>query len=73
MAAKEGGYSRSYSGFIYSAKRLGLCGGKQKKPNTRKSDRRYPEILVPGEKMQVDVLILSISVSGRCLCYNEGG
>ena len=55
MAAKEGGYSRSYSGFIYAAKRLGLCGGKQKKPNTRKSERRYPEILVPGEKVQVDV------------------
>lgn len=55
MAAKEDGYSRSYSGFIYAAKRLGLCGGKQKKPNIRKSDRRYPEILVPGEKVQVDV------------------
>ena len=55
MAAKEDGYSRSYSGFIYAAKRLGLCGGKQKKPNTRKSERRYPEILVPGEKVQVDV------------------
>ena len=55
MAAKKGGYSRSYSGFIYAAKRLGLCGGKQEKPNTRKSDRRYPEILVPGEKVQVDV------------------
>ena len=34
---------------------LGLCGGKQEKPNTRKSGRRYPEILVPGEKVQVDV------------------
>lgn len=55
MVAKEGGYSRSYSGFIYAAKRLGLCGGKQEKPNIRKSDRRYPEILVPGEKVQVDV------------------
>lgn len=55
MAAKEGGYSRSYSGFIYAAKRLGLCGGKREKPNVRKSDRRYPEILVPGEKVQVDV------------------
>ena len=55
MAAKEDGYSRSYSGFIYAAKRLGLCGGKQKKPNIRKSDRRHPEILVPGEKVQVDV------------------
>lgn len=55
MAAKEDGYSRSYSGFIYAAKRLGLCGGKQEKPNIRKSDRRYPEILVPGEKVQVDV------------------
>ena len=29
MAAREGGYSRSYSGFIYAVKRLGLCGGKQ--------------------------------------------
>lgn len=55
MAAKEGGYNRSYSGFIYAAKRLGLCGGKQEKPNIRKIDRRYPEILVPGEKVQVDV------------------
>lgn len=55
MAVREGGYSRSYSGFIYAAKRLGLCGGKQKRPNTRKSGRRYPEILVPGEKVQVDV------------------
>ena len=55
MAAKEGGYGRSYSGFIYAAKRLGLCGGKQEKPNIRKIDRRYPEILVPGEKVQVDV------------------
>lgn len=55
MAAREGGYSRSYSGFIYAVKRLGLCGGKQEKPNIRKSDRRYPEILVPGEKVQVDV------------------
>ena len=55
MAAMEGGYSRSYSGFIYAAKRLGLCGGKQEKPNIRKSDRRYSEILVPGEKVQVDV------------------
>lgn len=55
MAAKEDGYSRSYSGFIYAAKRLGLCGGKQEKPNIRKSERRYPEILVPGEKVQVDV------------------
>lgn len=55
MAAREGGYSRSYSGFIYAAKRLGLCGGKQEKPNIRKSDRRYSEILVLGEKVQVDV------------------
>ena len=55
MAAREGGYSRSYSGFIYAAKRLGLCGGKQEKPNIRKSDRRYSEILVLGGKVQVDV------------------
>jgi transposase InsO family protein len=48
---------------IYAAKRLGLCRGKQEKPNIRKSDRRYPEILVPGEKVQVDVK----EVSYNCL------
>ena len=55
MAAKELGYSRSYSGFLYAARRMGLCGGQKKKKRTRNHDRRYPELLVPGEKVQIDV------------------
>ena len=54
MAAKELRYSRSYSGFLYAARRMGLCGEGKKKP-PRKHDRRYPELLVPGEKVQTDV------------------
>lgn len=55
MAAKEKGYERSYSGFIYAAKRMGLAGGQKDKKKPRKHDRRYPELLIPGEKVQVDV------------------
>lgn len=55
MAAKELGYSRSYSGFLYAARRMGLCGGQGKKKPPRKQERRYPELLVPGEKVQIDV------------------
>lgn len=55
MAAKKLGYTRSYSGFLYAAKRMGLCGGMSKKKPPRKHDRRYPELTVPGEKVQIDV------------------
>ena len=55
MAAKKLGYTRSYSGFLYAARRMGLCGGQGKKKPPRKHDRRYPELLVPGEKVQIDV------------------
>ncbi len=55
MAAQEKGYSRSYSGFLYAAKRMGLCGGKEKGKPPRKHDRRYPDMTVPGEKVQIDV------------------
>lgn len=51
---KEQGYRRSLSGMIYAAKRLELVEKKKKQP-PRQQDRRYPEILVPGEKVQVDV------------------
>lgn len=54
ITAKKKGYTRSYSGFIYAAKRMGI-GGTNTKKKTRKHDRRYPELLVPGEKVQVDV------------------
>lgn len=48
------GYARSFSGMVYAAKRLGL---KEQKKQNRKSreHRRYPELLKPGEKVQIDV------------------
>ena len=51
---KEQGYRRSLSGMIYAAKRLELVE-KKKKQTPRRYDRRYPEILIPGEKVQIDV------------------
>ena len=51
---KEQGYSRSLSGMIYAAKRLDLVE-KKKQQTQRHNARRYPEVLVPGEKVQVDV------------------
>lgn len=51
---KRKNYKRSYSGMIYAAKRLGLAEKKKPKKKSRQQ-RRYPEILVPGEKVQVDV------------------
>ncbi len=47
------GYQRSFSGMVYAAKRMGLAEKAKKKP--RKHDRRYPELSVPGEKVQIDV------------------
>jgi len=40
---------------IYAAKRLGIVGKAKDKKPPRKHDRRYPELLVPGEKVQIDV------------------
>ena len=51
---KRKGYSRSFSGMVYAAKRLGLTEEPKPKKKSRKS-RRYPEILMPGEKVQIDV------------------
>lgn len=53
--AVKKGYMRSYGGMIYAAKRLGLGGASEKKKPSRKHDRRYPELLIPGEKVQIDV------------------
>lgn len=47
-------YSRSFSGMVYAAKRLGLKNELKYKKKSREQ-RRYPEILVPGEKVQIDV------------------
>ena len=55
MTAKAGGYMRSYSGFIYAARRMGLCGRKTAEKPSRKQDHRYPELKTPGEKVQIDV------------------
>lgn len=47
-------YHRSFSGMVYAAKRLGLSKSSKKKAQ-RKEGRRYPELLIPGEKVQIDV------------------
>ena len=52
--ARANGYTRSLSGMIYAAKRLGLVEQQKKRP-ARRHDRRYPELTVPGEKVQIDV------------------
>ena len=51
--AQAMGYTRSFSGMVYAAKRLGLAEKAKKK--ARKHDRRYPELLIPGQKVQIDV------------------
>ena len=52
--AKANGYTRSLSGMIYAAKRLDLVD-KAKHRSPRHHDRRFPELLIPGEKVQIDV------------------
>ena len=48
------GYTRSFSGMVYAAKRMGFT--EQKKPKKKsRTHRRYPELLEPGEKVQIDV------------------
>lgn len=51
----EGGkYHRSYEGMYHAAKRIGL-GGEPKKRKVKRSSKRYPELSVAGEKVQIDV------------------
>ena len=52
--AKANGYTRSLSGMIYAGKRLGLVDKTKRRP-PRRHDRRFPELLMPGEKVQIDV------------------
>ena len=52
--AKGNGYTRSLSGMIYAAKRIELVE-KGKPQATRRQERRYPELITPGEKVQIDV------------------
>ena len=53
--AVKAGYTRSFSGMVYAAKRIGLGTpiGEKKPPRTNQS--RYPEMTYPGEKVQIDV------------------
>ena len=61
------GYTRSLSGMIYAAKRLGLKEKKQPKKKSR-VHRRYPELLEPGEKVQIDVKEVPYNcLSGKAL------
>lgn len=53
--AVKAGYTRSFSGMVYAAKRLGLGVDQKAKKPPRKLERRYPELLKPGEKVQIDV------------------
>lgn len=46
----EKGNNRSFSGMIYAARKLGLGGEAKEKKPPRKHERRYPELLTPGEK-----------------------
>ena len=61
------GYNRSYSGMVYAAKRMGLLTQDKKRKPARKF-RRYPELLKPGEKVQIDVKEVPFScLRGRVL------
>jgi len=55
VEAKKRGYKRSLSGMIYAAKRMGITGINKTRKLPRKHDRRYPELTIPGEKVQIDV------------------
>jgi transposase InsO family protein len=52
--ACKNGYTRSFSGMIHAIKRLGLMLDKKKKKPVR-TFGKFPEIEVPGEKVQIDV------------------
>jgi len=47
-------YTRSFSGMYHAAARIGLGWGKKRK-RPPKAARRYPELTIPGEKVQIDV------------------
>ena len=47
-------YRRSFGGMYHAATRMGLGWGKKRKKSPRTS-RRYPELTVPGQKVQIDV------------------
>ena len=56
---------------VYAAKRLGLKEEKQKK-NKSREQRRYPELLEPGEKVQVDVKEVPFNCLRGKILHNGG-
>lgn len=54
-AAVKDGYTRSFSGMVYAAKRMGLGAEQKETKPPRTNLKRYPELLLPGEKVQIDV------------------
>jgi transposase len=52
--AVKNGYTRSYYGLRYAAKRMGLTPKEKIKKPPRKF-RKFPELSTPGEKVQIDV------------------
>ena len=53
--AVDKGYTRSFSGMRYAARRMGLIYEEKRQKPPRTQVRRYPELMTPGEKVQVDV------------------
>lgn len=52
--AVKNGYTRSYYGLRYAAKRMGLTLKEKRKP-PRKEFRKFPDMSFPGVKVQIDV------------------
>lgn len=53
--AVKAGYTRSFSGMVYTAKRMGLVAEMKDRKPPRTNFGRYPELLFPGETVQIDV------------------
>jgi transposase len=51
---KKHGYTRSFGGMYKAAKRLGLGGKDKAKKRSLSENRSYPELEMPGEKVQFD-------------------
>lgn len=65
---KSHSYQRSFAGMYRAATLMGLGWGKKRKP-PRKTQRRYPELTTPGEKVQVDVKEVPYNcLKGRAKC-----
>jgi len=50
------GYARSWGGMYHAAKRMGLATKPKKRG--KREDRRFPEVLTPGELVQIDVKVV---------------